>query len=181
MRLHCLFFLPFFAGLLAVATEMALADHPTKDRNPCAAIDDDSERLTCYDGLEIWKMPAAPADTAATAAPESSAMEISSLQEDVVSPDQLFGLGADAIRRSYEEASGEDTLTELRASVTEIRAAGIDRVLLMLDNGQIWRQVDTTNLRIKVGDAVVIHKAAFGSFKLNKDGSNRSMRVNRAK
>jgi len=125
-------------------------------------------------------MPAAPTDTAAAAAPESSALEKGPLQGDM-SPDQLFGLGADAIRRSYEEASGEDTLTELRASVTEIRAGGIDRIVLMLDNGQIWRQVDTTDLKIRVGDAVVIRRAAFGSFKLNKDGSNRSMRVNRAR
>lgn len=180
MQIHRPLLVPFFAGLLTVATGVAQAGQPTENLNACAAVGDNSERLHCYDEAVNRKLPDTPVDTAATAAPESSAPGKIPVQAEM-SPNQLFGLGADAIRRSYGEALGEDVLQELRASVTEIRSGGIDRILVVLDNGQIWRQVDTTNLKIKVGDAVVIQTAALGSFKLKKDGSNRSMRVNRAK
>ena len=81
--------------------------------------------------------------------------------------------------RSYQEASGNSTLKELTALVTEVRPAGPGRILVTLDNGQIWSQVSAPSLKIKANDKVTIRKAAFGSYKMKKDGSNRMMRVHR--
>jgi hypothetical protein len=60
-----------------------------------------------------------------------------------------------------------------------VQPSGYDRVLITLDNGQVWRQVDSSSLRLRVGDAIEIERASFGSFMLQKTGSKRSMRVSR--
>lgn len=52
-------------------------------------------------------------------------------------------------------------------------------MLITLDNGQVWKQVDSSSLRLRVGDAVEIERASLGSFMLKKQGSKRSMRVSR--
>ena len=52
-------------------------------------------------------------------------------------------------------------------------------MLVTLDNGQVWKQVDASNLRLRVGDTVDIERASLGSFMLRKKGSKRSMRVSR--
>ena len=50
---------------------------------------------------------------------------------------------------------------------------------ITLDNGQRWHQITSSYLRLKVGDAVVIKRAALDSYKLVKVGNNRAMKVRR--
>jgi len=172
--------LAFSAALLILASDMVMAGSLTEDLGACAVIGDDSERLDCYDGLANRTLPPTPTDNAAAVQPESKIPAQATAPPDL-SSEQLFGLGADEIRSSYEADSGTGDMKELRATVTEVHPAGPGRVLVVLDNGQTWRQVNTTNLKLKAGDAITVHKAAFGSFKMKKVGSSRAMRVRREK
>ena len=88
------------------------------------------------------------------------------------------------MKRSYESAAGEEELKELKelsAVVTSIEVVGHGKLVVSLDNGQVWRQNNAPSIRLKVGDTIVVRKAAFGSFKMKKDTANASMRVTRVR
>ena len=50
-----------------------------------------------------------------------------------------------------------------------------------LENGQIWKLTNVDVFRAKVGDSVVIKRAALGSFLMNEVNSKRAYRVKRLK
>ena len=79
-----------------------------------------------------------------------------------------------------QQATGNERIDSLTANITRLQTYAYEKVVITLDNGQVWKQVDTSNLRLRVGDSVTIERASLGSFMLQKDGSKRTMRVTRA-
>ena len=69
-----------------------------------------------------------------------------------------------------------------RERLLEIKADRNDVLTIYLEDGQIWRQIDTTYItgsRIRKAETVTIKKAAFGSFLMKLDDSNTTFRVRR--
>jgi hypothetical protein len=52
-------------------------------------------------------------------------------------------------------------------------------MLVVLDNGQTWRQLDNKALHLDSGETVVIRKASLGSYQLEKESGSRRIRVKR--
>jgi len=96
-----------------------------------------------------------------------------------VSQEDLFGRNASEVQRSIEEATGAEGIETLRASVTELQQAAPDKVVISLDNGQVWRQTTSSSLRLRTGDDIEIERGALGSYLLQKVGSKKTMRVQR--
>jgi hypothetical protein len=145
----------FVAVVLVIAAANAAADQLRDELVTCRGLPDEA-RLACYD-----------------AAVDRGTQSAS------ISQEELFGMNNDEVQRTVEEATGEAQLARLGATVARVQPSGYDRVLITLDNGQVWRQVDSSSLRLRVGDAIEIERASFGSFMLQKTGSKRSMRVSR--
>ena len=149
----------------------------------CRDLPSDEVRVFCYDSAVDRSRqrggsppptthaspPPVPAATAAASG--GAASEIS--QED------LFGKNGDEVQRTVEEVTGNERIESLNARITELQQAGYERVAMTLDNGQTWQQIDSSSLRLRVGDDVRIERASFGSFMLQKVGSKRTMRVKR--
>ena len=114
-----------------------------------------------------------------TAAPAQATTPTTANMAGEPSQEDLFGLNSEAVRESYDEAAGRQELKELSATVADVRPAGPGRIVVILDNGQVWQQKSSSTLKIKVGDRIIIKKAAFGSFKMKKENANASMRVGR--
>ena len=181
----------------------AQAQETAVDLSACRALQQDSERLACYDSLAkqqagqsanqatVPDVPEAapPVAIAATiedeqpVAPAKAVPQAAALPGDNSGPTQeeLFGLNSEATKRSYEEAVGQEEMKELRATVTDIQPAGPGRIIVYLDNSQVWRQTTSPTLKVKIGDVIVIKKAAFGSFKMKKEDANASMKVTRVR
>ena len=64
-------------------------------------------------------------------------------------------------------------------AVAAVKMSSSNKLTITLDNGQVWRQIDTTRLRLKVGDTVIIRAKSLGSFMLSKGSGSRSIRVKR--
>jgi hypothetical protein len=177
--------------LLALPGTAAIADPLADELSVCRGLTDDEARLICYDAAvdrsrksgggrpaDASPPPApapaepAPAATAAVAAGSASAAN-------TIDQEDLFGKSGDELQRTVEEATGSEQMDSLSATVAKLQKYGYDRVLITLDNGQVWKQVDASSLRLRVGDAVDIERASLGSFMLRKKGSKRSMRVSR--
>jgi hypothetical protein len=139
----------------------------------CAAIKADSERYACYDREMAKLVPGAVVATAGAAAVAPAAAP-------VLTPEQRFGLSPAQADAKVSEVSAPGSLESLEAKVSGIRNITNGRVLIDLDNGQVWRQVDTdVTVRLKPGDAVSIKRGTLGSYWLSSNG--RAWRVKRVK
>jgi len=131
--------------------------------NPCAVIVDDSQRLACYDGL--FRVPGPPASASSgpaetTAAPSAAAAAGATTV--AAGTQENFGL----TQQQLAERDGVDNrLEEIKAVVAEIHVSRVGKHAYSLDNGQRWRQTESSSRPLlKVGATVVIKRGSLGSF-----------------
>ena len=82
------------------------------------------------------------------------------------------------------EAKADQQINELNQVVFTIKSLKktvYGRWNIIFNNDQVWKQVSSDAIRLVVGNKVEVSKAALGSYKLKKIGSNRSIRVKRSK
>lgn len=153
----------------------------------CRALATAVARLDCYDQLadtltattnqatqtgtvERAAPTAAATETAATATVEATAD---------ASQEAFFGKNEKEIRKSAQEAAGTTEIDQMDARVSEVRKSATGKAIITLDNGQVWKQIDSSRLRLSSDDQVTIRRASLGSFLLYKTGSKSLMRVKR--
>lgn len=145
--------LSFLIGAPALATDSVLAD--------CRLIKDASARVDCYD-----KFVDAQTATDSPVAPSAQS---------------LFGTQDAEAKRIVQTTLDIEQITQIEAAVTDVRVSASKKLVVQLDNGQVWRQLDSQRLRLKDGDAVVISEASLGSFQMQKQSGSRNIRVKRVK
>lgn len=149
--------LPVTLAIVTLALGPAVAADLDTELNGCRAVKADRERLACYDAIGPEPRAAAPEPvTAAT-----------------------FGKRADDAGREKQDSLGPTDVRQLEAKVIKLRTTGDYKVEITLDNGQRWRQVSSSYLKLRVGDEIVIKRAALDSYRLVRVGNNRSMSVRR--
>ena len=174
--------LPPVALCLALVAAPAHAD-ATRDAltemTKCADIADSAERLKCFDA-------AVPHAKSALAAPAPVAKEKSFLD--------WFGFGRpsppvtkpeDFGKAAPEPAPGEE-ITQIKATVLEFARTLRGKCLFVLDNGQVWRQLDADSTNVPDPDErstmrVTIETGALGSYNLTIEGRNAWIKVSRVK
>jgi hypothetical protein len=125
----------------------------------CRQIEDLEERVSCYDEFVDSRYP-----------PGSDA---------VPDAQSLFGADDAEARRIVETTLAIEQLDQIEAKVTDVRQSAGDKLIVSLDNGHVWRQLDNKTLHLETGEAVVVRKARLGSFLLEKESGSRSIRVKR--
>jgi len=151
-------------GLLLSGPPTAIAEDSLRSAlHACAALVRDAERLACFDGV---------AERAATDKSTGSPP----------TAEDVFGVGERRATRSGREgASAREELQQITAKVIGLRHERDGAVVIELDNGQSWRQIDgSRRLVLRVGDTVTISRAALGSFRL-ATSENRFARVSRVR
>ena len=128
----------------------------------CRALADDAARLACFD-RESAPLGARPPEPA-------------------LSPEQKFGLGTAAIAtKEAERGQPRADVDVIAAKVAELHNQADGRLVITLDNGQVWRQLAPGGeLLLKVGDPVRVTRGAIGSFLLSTP-SSRSCKVTRVR
>lgn len=114
----------------------------------CYAIRHTGERLACYDrAVEYLRQP--------------------SEQVSAPSAEASFGLQGRANGARDDKSSETESrqTTSVTARIANIDSSRDGLQTITLDNGQVWRQVTSSNLAFPtVGDEVTISRAALGSF-----------------
>ncbi len=168
--------------VLSTAQTASGAELPTQ-LIECRALTSAVERLDCYDQvvdahtattnhaspaqMEDNSPPVAP--VVVTASPESAPD---------LSREELFSKDGAEIRKSIREATGEEELDQIEATVAEVRKSASGQAVITLDNGQVWLQTENTRARISVNDKVTIRRRSFGSYSLyNKKTAIRVKRI----
>lgn len=145
----------------------------------CRNITDAADRLDCFDKL------AGSLDEQAVLAAQEQAPEPGDEEAaPVLTAEQSFGLED---LPSEQKKKREEKTESLTASVVDIGRNGRGKYVIILENGQVWRQLtaDTSKLRVPrsgaEGISVEIKRKMFGAHMLSLDGDNRSIKVERIK
>lgn len=139
----------------------------------CAEIEDNAERLACYDAENTSSVSVpdeasapSPPDTTASQPPEGTSAGSST---PVAAPDP----------DSFGKEEPLDTSKEyIEATIVEIKKSGLV-YYLRLDNGQVWREVEDSTLRFREGRKVTITEGILNSFDLQMEGQNKIAKVRR--
>ncbi|MFN7056925.1 hypothetical protein [Hyphomonas sp.] len=151
----------------AASPAFAQPSDPMAGVYACRAVENDAERLACFDKAvtELQQRQQAgevqAIDTAAIEQLERDSFGLS-----------LPSLGA-LLQRSGDGQRGE--VTEVTEKVRSARISNVSqRAIVTLENGQVWEQIDTTRVNastLRRASEARIRRAALGSFLMNIDGS----------
>ncbi len=144
------------AGLALVAG-VAGADPSLERLHACMAEQNDGARLACYDKeLGRTAVKGQPAD---------------------------FGMTPQLLRQEQIQAGVKPPPPPppetLSAKVTKITSRGNGRLIVTLDNGQVWEQQEDADMLLDVGDGVTIVHGMFGALWMDDSSRHRRTRVKR--
>lgn len=177
------------AAALAAGAALAAAQSPPAALQACTRISQDSERLACFDrevaalsGHAAAKAPAggAAANPAAAAAATTAAADAhtggagAGTAAAPLTPEQKLGLSGEGVR-TLEAKQGIKTakVKGLTAHITSVSRNASGRLVLTLDNGQVWRQAESrSTFEAGPGDVATISPGALGSFFLATNSHN---------
>ncbi len=164
-------------GLSLILSVTALS--ADSDQKNCASITSDTARLACYDKLN--NKSATPSQTADSVTVETveQGNPVSVDGDVAISAETLFGRRVGEQKVALEKSANVDHLEFIDAHVEQIDRNPLGKITIVLSNQQIWKQISSSRLHLKVGDSVHIERAALGSFLLEKSSGSSSMRVKR--
>ena len=137
----------------------------------CANIEDAAQRHACFDALvpELRKAGGTPP---VAKAPPAAVARSSPLTAPVLSPAEVAAARA---------APKDSEVDEVRLAVKAIDQGRDGKYRFTMENGQLWRQLDTVKLR-NLGQGpwqAEIRKGALGSYVLTVEGQRTPVRVER--
>ncbi len=83
-----------------------------------------------------------------------------------LSQEDLFGKGEAELRKSVQKATDTKEIGRIEAIVVEVHKSASGKAVITLDNGQVWKQSDSSRARLSVNDKVTIRRRSFGSYSL---------------
>ena len=149
----------FSASLLMLAAPVAAqdGDDPYGD---CAAIAADAERLACFDATYVEQRVV----TAERTVREEERRE------------EVFGF-----RGGAAAAEGSQDSVAVSATVTEVLQGARRSQVLLMDNGQLWREISGSTLRNRIRDGwtATITRHWSGAYEMRFEGRSGYLRVAR--
>ena len=142
------------------------------DAFQCAEIQDDAQRLACYDSA-VGRLR--------TAQTQGQIVTIDREQAETLDRES-FGFTLPNLSRLLPSVNGDrGGVEEIQAQVVDVTGAARERRRFVLSNGQSWDQVEAQRAaNVRVGDTVTIRNAAMGTFMLTSSRGGAGHRVRRA-
>ena len=176
MRLAAAMLFTVAASAISPAVAFAAAPDPA-GLLACVAVARDSDRLACFDNVMADTSPQARAAQQARAAENArikaaeavAAAEAAKQRAIAEEAARRDSFGAENVAtRADRFAPPPGELQEVETSITEVLTNASGLGVFLLENGQLWRQVDTASLpNIRAGDPVKLARGPVGGYKLN--------------
>jgi hypothetical protein len=156
-----------------------------------------SERIACLEAAITALMaqrsasapPPSPPSEAPVAPPpvpagaeDVAALSPSPAEPAPASPSAVAGVGAEQVERRLRKedklAEAEEAEIEVTAAVVEYGETALGKALLILDNGQVWRQRDSDRTRIRLSSkqkyTVTIKEGMISGYRIHVNELNRT-------
>jgi hypothetical protein len=194
--------------LVILVSPFSMADTALDELSICAKNDDSLQRLVCFDKLadkakkilteQQQNTHLLPAQVTSKPLDNPSPIGQKSQSKPVlVEPDQAEGSLTDNPRTVVSNAniisqqqanfgnegkqSTEDLINQIKTKIVEVKKDRYGNQTITFSNGQVWRQLDSTRLRLKKDQMVIIERGALGSFFIGKKDANKRIRANRVR
>lgn len=167
--------------LLTPAAFAGSVDLTTQLRS-CQQISGEEQRLSCFDQV-VAQLDRQIAASPVAASPANAAMTAIEKPQQV--SEAIPATTTVTTARSVNDEFGlkkPDPVDELQEITSTVQSAVLDKrkkLLITLDNGQQWQQIDQGYLKIKAGDRCTVSRGAIGSFLLGVEGVTKTIRVRR--
>lgn len=135
------------------------------DFQKCRQLTADSQRLQCYDQLQIPAAAAKDAPSISATTPVTVVATVPASQ--------------DPNRFGQKISVDDQGPAQLELTISALTLDAYNKYKLIMSNGQVWKQTEAGAMQLKAGDVCVISKGALGSFYLQKKGSAKKIRVKR--
>lgn len=193
------------AFLMIFVSPIGVANTLLDELSICAKNNDSSQRLVCYDKLTKETKNSQPKQHQAflkvtTTKKVDNVVQLAQKNQSeivlaeskiskelpVVQPQSTTVVDNTVKQRQAKfgnenKQRSEDLIQQILATIVAVQKAPRGELILTLDNGQVWRQSDSTRLRLRKDQVVVIKRAALGSFFIGKENTNKLMRAKRVK
>lgn len=160
-------------------------DGLTRAMTECAVKPRDAERLACYDAAiaetsaEARAIAQRRAEASAKIAAEEAAIAAAAAAK---AAKDNFGDESVRSRGNARFALPAGEIEKIESTLTEVLRNNTGFGVFLLENGQLWREVDkATSINARAGDAVVIERSALGGYKLRFVRLKRVILVKRMK
>lgn len=179
-------------ALACIASSCASAAATAGDLAACAAMEDDSARLACYDALAVPGRRSATTPDAQVVAPTSvdaSPVQATDGAGRAASPaggsaqdaEDEFGLSEADKRARDPDQDAARRRTSISGTVTRATRDPYDRLVVTLDNGQVWVQNEgRSGIYLRPGETVTITQGSLGGYALRSERYGK-VRVRRVK
>ncbi len=164
------------ALLVAASAQAAPGQELLIGLRACRAQPDEKARLACFDALAD-RADGGQSTSAASAPPASAPAPVAATSSKVASAPPGFG-GENL--HAVDTPRPQESMT---AAVAKVSFNAIDHFTVVLDNGQIWRQLDadTRTARFKPNATVKITKGFLDAYSLAIEGAWGTYMVKRIK
>jgi len=150
----------------------------------CASINDEAQRLACYDGA-VGRMREAQTSGNLVAVDRQQAEELDrdAFGFHLPSLSRLFGGGGGA-SASTDSASAErpqfERVDRMQLEIARISMRRDGTAIFTMTNGQVWSQIDNENPRMaRVGGQVTIRRGTMSSYLMSIEAGGPALRVRR--
>lgn len=158
------------------------------DAVDCRSIEDNAERLACYDRMSSPPTPTpTPPPPVAPAAQAPAPQQVQSpAPQPVAEPVASPAAGApvvldDSIGKESVDDGKEKERTLISGHVSSCREDRSGKYRFYFDNGQIWLQKDNKRVPWRECDFDVTLEKDFFGYKMLPDGEDRTIRISRIK
>lgn len=172
-------------GIVISGASVAHAQDLISEMQACRTKANNTARLACYDTLTLpsekhhipsqagnSSPPAKP--IADTASKTQSASSADSAASTVTRESQVKNFGLAKV------IEPQDKVEKITSLVSAVQKNPYGKLIVTLESGQVWRQTNSTTLRLKPGQEVYVEEGALGSYFLGKESSNKRIRVKRS-
>ncbi|WP_395340166.1 hypothetical protein PN836_016245 [Ningiella sp. W23] len=182
----------FVCAFFSQAASAVDAENATKNPQACVKIDNDIARLACFDAIftapevtQVQTQPMSAVSPPVSVQTNKTAIDTSTFDESELAKaneksedDRVAEFGAEDLKAS---AADEEELNRIESTIVSASENSRNIRTFTLENGQVWRESESSRLRLKEGMDVFVEKGAFSSHFMGKESSNRRVRVNRVK
>ena len=139
----------------------------TAQLDTCSKVVADKARLKCFDQIVFTKeLPAVIGKT-------------QDQQSSTFTATQVDSFSKEQVTKTAEEKAKE--IDSIVLTISKLKKVGRGQWKITFSNGQQWLQKDTTKLKLKVDEEVTLSKGALSSVFLQKENTNKRMKVKRLK
>jgi hypothetical protein len=194
------------AVLIVLISPLSMANTLLNNLSICAKNTDSLQRLVCYDKLaevaEVaendllhqQKMQQPISQQISTSMPSVQKKQNNSVLSEITPPQKAQIIKpqptidvtnkVDLQKASFgqeDKQRSKDLIKEIQAEIVQIKKGAYGQQIITLNNGQVWRQTDSTSLKLRKGHVVIIRRGAMGSFFIGKENANKRIRAKRVK